>query len=93
MSIGRAALMRGGVYLALYNRVVHLHSLSGTSADHVVAFTGLNGILPIRNGLGVGFFTSASVHYDAIRAVQVQDAYLDDVITTRSTANFGLTFR
>lgn len=53
-----AALVRGRAYLALYNRGVYLHSLSGTPADHLVGFTGLKGNLPLAGGLGVGFYLS-----------------------------------
>jgi hypothetical protein len=53
-----AALVRRGAYLALYNRVVYIHSVSGTPADHVVAFTGLKGNVPLYQNLGVGFFLS-----------------------------------
>lgn len=57
-AVASAALVRGGTYLALYNRVVYIHSVSGTPANHVVAFTGLKGNLPVYRGLGVGFYLS-----------------------------------
>lgn len=55
-----ADLMRGGhTYLSLYNRAEYLHSVSGTPADHIVAFTGLKGTLPLYNNFGVGLDLSA----------------------------------
>ncbi len=50
-----AELMRGETtFLSMYNRAEYLHSVSGTPADHVIAFTGLKGMLPLYGNFGVG---------------------------------------
>ncbi len=55
-----AELVRGGhVYLSTYNRAGYLHSVSGTPADHIVALTGLKGIVPLYNNFGIGLDLSA----------------------------------
>ena len=55
-----AALARGGTtYLELYNRAEYLHSVSGTPANHLIAFTGLKGTLRLYHNFGVGFYLSA----------------------------------
>ena len=50
---------RQTVYLEWYNRIEYLHSVSGAAADHGIAFTGLEGLLPLRHGIGLGLCLSA----------------------------------
>lgn len=55
-AVASAELRRGeSTYLSLYNRAEYLHSVSGTPADHLIAFTGLKGTLPIYKNFGIGF--------------------------------------
>lgn len=44
----------GITYANLYGRLEYLHTISGTSADHVVNFGGLEINLPVARGLGIG---------------------------------------
>jgi hypothetical protein len=53
------ALERDGrTYLAFYNRVEYLHSVSGAPANHLILFSGLEGSVPLARGLAVGFYLS-----------------------------------
>jgi len=36
-----------------------VHSVSGAAADHGLAFTGLEGLLPLQHGIGLGACLSA----------------------------------
>lgn len=47
------------VYLEWYNRIEYVHSVSGAEADHVVAFSGLEGLLPLTHRMGLGACLSA----------------------------------
>ena len=50
---------RGQPVLALRSRTQYLHSVSGTPADHGLAFGDLRAALPLRGGLAVGAYVSA----------------------------------
>lgn len=45
--------------LLLRSRAEYLHSVSGTPADHRLAFADLKAMLPVRGGLGAGVYLSA----------------------------------
>lgn len=45
--------------LVLRSRAEYLHSVSGTPADHRLAFADLKATWPVRGGLGVGLYLSA----------------------------------
>lgn len=49
---------RGVTYLAWYNRVEYLHTVSGAQANHAILFSGLEATLPVGRGLGLGFHLS-----------------------------------
>lgn len=49
---------RGRTYVVLRNRGEYLHSVSGAPANHLVAFSSLEGNIPLAWGLGVGFHFS-----------------------------------
>lgn len=45
----------GWTYLTFYNRAEYLHSVSGAPANHLIAFSGLEGNVFLKHGIGVGF--------------------------------------
>ena len=54
-----ARLERDGItYVALYNRGEYLHSVSGAAANHWIFFSGLEVTVPIKYGVGLGFYVS-----------------------------------
>ncbi len=63
------ALERGGVrYLLLHTRTELVHTISGASADHIIAFGGFEATMPVARGFGVAahatYFTRTSLFTD-----------------------------